>query len=98
MRPVLATLCLLLSSLALPAGEKKPAGEKEEGFVSLFNGADFTGWRFDERGAFRDKWPANWSVAGGVIKLSGGGSPHLASQWDYEDFELRLEWKAGTPK
>jgi len=68
--------------------------EKKEGFVSLFNGKDFTGWRFGPKSAPAERLPANWKVEDGLIKLAGGGSPHLASQWDYEDFELRLEWRA----
>lgn len=33
-------------------------------------------------------------MADGVIKLSGGGRPHLGSQWDYTDFDMRFEWRA----
>jgi predicted dehydrogenase len=68
-------------------------GQEEEGFVPLFSGKDFSGWRFSPASA-PDKLPRNWSVADGLIKLAGDGSPHLASQWDYDDFEVRLQWKA----
>jgi hypothetical protein len=67
--------------------------EIKDGFVSLFNGKDFSGWRFGNASAF-GKTPDNWSVAGELIKLKGGASPHLASQWDYEDFDVRIEWMA----
>jgi 3-keto-disaccharide hydrolase len=67
--------------------------EAKDGFISMFNGKDFSGWRFANSAAILEL-PKNWSVADGMIKLSGGGSPHLASQWDYEDFDMRFEWKA----
>lgn len=87
---------LLLSALALPAfarAETPEAAEKAEGFVALFNGTDFSGWRFDKDSAAGPR-PGNWTVEGGVIKLAGGGRPHLASQWDYEDFDVRLQWRS----
>src|ERR1700730_13232564 len=75
----------------MPAqGQTLTPEEGKEGFISLFNGKDFSGWRFSDNSAKAD----NWKVEDGVIKLSGGGKPHLASQWDFEDFEIRLEWRA----
>jgi hypothetical protein len=65
--------------------------EKKEGFVPLFNGKDFEGLRFSGKG---DVAPKNWSVGDGMIKLSGGGNPHLATQWPYSDFDVRIQWKA----
>lgn len=68
--------------------------QKEDGFMSLFNGKDFTGWRFSggkEDGAAE---APNWKVKDGVIFLTGGGSPHLATDKEYADFELRFEWRA----
>jgi 3-keto-disaccharide hydrolase len=84
---VLWVLCVPFSARAQSPDEIK------DGFVSLFNGKDFSGWRFGNASAF-GKTPDNWSVASELIKLKGGGSPHLASQWDYEDFDVRIEWMA----
>ena len=70
--------------------------EKKDGFVSLFDGKTFSGWRFGAKSTLPEKLPANWKVEDGLVKLSGGGSPHLASQWDYEDFEVRLQWRAAA--
>jgi hypothetical protein len=66
--------------------------EKQADFISMFNGQDFTGWRFTE--AEEPTQPKNWSIAEGVIKLSGGGSPHLATEREYADFEMRFQWRA----
>jgi hypothetical protein len=68
------------------------ADEKQQGFVSLFNGKDFTGWRFvGKEGETKDA--SNWKVADGLIQLSGGGSPHLSTDREFADFEMRFEWR-----
>jgi hypothetical protein len=88
---------ILLLAVAGAAGQASAQGvsdeERKEGFVALFNGKDFTGWRFD-KGPGVGKQPDNWKVEGGRIKLAGGSRPHLASQWDYEDFDVRFEWRS----
>lgn len=87
---------VLGSQQLLPAAELS-AEEKQAGFQSIFNGSDFTGWRF-----VGGKEPAteapNWKVADGVIQLSGGGSPHLSTDREYRDFEMRFEWRAMRDK
>jgi hypothetical protein len=85
-------IAALLSAVASAPAQKLSDDEARAGFVSLFNGKDFSGWRFGNDSA-AGKLPSNWKVEDGVIKLSGGGSPHLASQWDYDDFDFRLEWR-----
>ncbi len=76
--------------------------EKEAGWILLFNGQDFTGWR----GLGRDSVPAgHWEIEEGCIKkipsgevaLQQDGQPlqggDLMTQAVYSDFELYLEWK-----
>lgn len=87
---LLAFSCLTPSSLH---AQTLTDDEKRDGFVALFNGKDFSGWRFAEASALPEALPGNWKVMDGVIHLTGGGSPHLASQWDYEDFDVRLQWR-----
>ena len=70
----------------------------EKGFVPMFNGKNFSGWQFDQTYTLPEKLPDNWKVEEGVIKLSGGGRPHLGSQWDYEDFDMRFQWRAMREK
>jgi hypothetical protein len=94
-----ALLLLALPAFAQPAAAQKLTDEEvKEGFVSLFNGKDWSGWQFGGGYGLPDKVPANWSIGDGLIKLSGGGAPHLGTQWDYDDFEFRLEWRALKPK
>jgi hypothetical protein len=86
-----ASLCLSLSSLADELSDE----ERGAGFVSMFNGKDFTGWRFT--GDKAADAVTNWKVADGVIQLSGGGNPHLATETEYANFEMRFEWRALKP-
>lgn len=64
----------------------------EEGWVSLFNGEDFSGWEFASE-AGREVW----SIQDGVIdcdpKLQPRGDKTLWTEQEYEDFELRVEWR-----
>lgn len=90
-RTTLILACLLLSVVPLYA-QQLSEEEKEAGFVSMFNGEDFSQWRFTG-----DKAPPeveNWKVEDGVIKLSGGGNPHLGTEKEYADFEMRFQWRA----
>lgn len=91
---LLALVPLALLCVVPLQADEKAAPEKPEGFQELFNGRDFTGWRFSggkEDGATE---APNWKVKDGVIALSGGGSPHLATVDEYGDFDLRLQWRA----
>lgn len=70
--------------------------EKDAGFVSMFNGVDLKAWRFT--GKDTDPPPKNWKVERGVIKVTGGGSPHLATVYEFKDFEMRFQWRAMREK
>jgi hypothetical protein len=85
------TTTLLLVTLA-----GAPAATQQSGFVSLFNGKDFAGW----------KVPAgdngHWKVVDGVIdydaESEATGEKSLFSEKEFGDFVLRLEWRIkGTP-
>ncbi len=64
----------------------------EDGFVSLFNGKDLTGWRVHNNGD-----SGGWSAGGDVLCAIGRGQSWLMTEKDYGDFELRLEYKI-SPK
>lgn len=88
-------LCLVTCVCAEDADSVNELSETERnaGFVSMFNGKDFTGWRFEGKESPPKKLPDNWKVADGVIKLAGGGPPHLGSAKSYRDFEMIFEWR-----
>lgn len=89
LRGPLALVVLMLSALAAPA--------VDDGFESLFNGRDFTGWRFSLQKT-GDPWPDNWKIKDGVIYLTGAMRPHLVTTREFGDFEVKFEWRALTPK
>jgi hypothetical protein len=60
--------------------------QPKDGFVSLFNGKDLTGWRSPPN------QPGNWRVKDGVLIGSGAAFDSLfTTRTDYKNFHLRLE-------
>jgi len=66
-------------------------------FEDLFNGRDFTGWRFSLQKT-GDPWPDNWKIKDSVICLSGLMKPNLVTTRAFTDFEMKFEWRALTQK
>jgi hypothetical protein len=68
-----------------------------EGFIILFDGQSFNGWR----GYNKDTIPGKWIIEDGAIKVngSGQGEAHTAEGGDiifahkFKNFELSFEWK-----
>ncbi|MDR1526856.1 MAG: DUF1080 domain-containing protein [Dysgonamonadaceae bacterium] len=69
----------------------------DEGYIVLFDGESFNGWR----GYGKDNVPGKWVIEDGCIKFngSGGGEAQEADGGDiifnhkFKNFELLLEWK-----
>ena len=75
------------------------AKEKKEGWVLLFNGNDFTGWRQCNGTAM----PVNWVIEDNAMKVftgegkkpgSGANGDIIFSDKKYSNFELSIDWKA----
>src|SRR5438552_16999640 len=65
------------------AGDKDK--KSDDGWVSLFNGQDLTGWKT------HPKNPGQWRVENGVLVSSGKDTSHLFSERDdYKDFHFRI--------
>lgn len=73
--------------------------EKKAGWVILFNGRDFTGWRQCNGTAM----PANWKIEDQAMEVftAEGKQPGQPSNGDivygekkYKNFELSIDWKA----
>jgi hypothetical protein len=81
--PGLAVLTLLFASAGSQA--EKPKGD---GWKSLFNGKDFTGWNAKEI-------KNHWQVIDGVIDCNAeiGRGPSLKTKEEFKDFVLHLEWR-----
>jgi hypothetical protein len=84
------TLALVLSSLSslssLPLQAGEPPPNADAGFVPLFDGRTFDGWKIN------DATPQSWKIDGGMLQLTGGRS-HLFTTKAYEDFVVRFEWR-----
>ena len=64
---------------------------ENDGFVSLFNGKDFTGWKVPEGDN------GHWKVLNGVIDYDAESEAKeeksLVSQKEYGDYILRMDWR-----
>jgi hypothetical protein len=86
--PLVAALSL---ALALAAQATAQTAQPPAGFVPLFNGKDFTGWKVP------DGDNGHWKIVDGVIdydaQSDAPGDKNLWSVGEYGDFVLRLEWR-----
>jgi hypothetical protein len=78
-----ASVCLLLTVTMAIAQEN---AQKEEGFVPLFDGKSFAGWKVNEN------TPKSWKIENGMMVLMGG-SNSIYTEKKYDDFILRLEFR-----
>lgn len=76
-------------SLALPVDK--------DGYITIFDGKTFNGWR----GYGKDRVPSKWTIEENCIKFNGSGSGEaqdgdggdLIFAHKFKNFELELEWK-----
>ena len=100
-------LTLVAGALALAPGHVF-AGMNPDGFTSLFNGKDFSGWRAEnphdyvklkdakkiaaQRELDLKAFPKHWQIKDGVIYNDGFG-PYLCTVKDYGDVEFRIDFR-----
>ncbi len=84
MRPLstFASIAVILLVCSTRAEDVKPP----EGFTSLFNGTDLTGWKATGKMDV-------WKVQKGAIAVEKGGGGYLMTEKEFGDFELRFEYK-----
>lgn len=80
-------LTLALALLLQPLVTASAAQADAEGFVSLFNGRDLTGW------VNPNCAPETWSVRDGKIVCTGKPIGTLRTARQYENFILEFEWR-----
>jgi len=97
------TLLTLSAILLQPLNGQKPNTltneEKKEGWILLFNGSDFDGWRQCNGTAMPDNWKlddhAMMVFTGeGKDPGSGAGGDILYAEKKFRNFELSIDWKA----
>lgn len=76
---------LLVAVLAADSRAQEP--KAPEGFTSLFNGRDLSGWKVHAGKA------EVWGAEKGVMFCQGGGGGWLLTDKEFGDFELRLEFR-----
>jgi hypothetical protein len=91
-RLTLPVLLAFLLPIVLALGPAATAAEPPAGFVSLFNGKDFTGWKVPEGDN------GHWRIVDGVIDYDAQSEAPVPdkSVWsvgEYGDFVLRVEWR-----
>jgi len=91
MRPLPRLMVPLLLVAAIVVAPATRAADLPAGFVSLFNGKDFTGWKVPEGDN------GHWKIVNGVIDYDAlseaPGEKHLWTEKSYRDFVLRVEWR-----
>ncbi|HZT80833.1 MAG TPA: DUF1080 domain-containing protein [Gemmataceae bacterium] len=89
-------LLALAAGLALLA-PAAAADDKEEGFKPLFNGKDFTGFKF-VIGPKESEPGKTFTVTDGVIVVSGKPNGYFYTDKGYKNYVLRFDWKYADPK
>lgn len=96
---VLLLAAVLFAGTAFAQVNQLSKKEKKEGWVLLFNGKDFTGWRQCNGTAM----PANWVIEEDAMKVligegkqpgQGANGDILFSDKKFKNFELTIDWKA----
>lgn len=77
-----------MSFVSAVQADELSEGEKAEGWVSLFDGKTLNGWRNYKGKGVRD----GWKVVDGTMQHTKKGGDIITEE-QYEDFELKLEWK-----
>ena len=91
MRTTLKTSWWLASLFFLSAARlgAATAAEEKDGWISLFNGRDLTGWKVENAATF--------VVTNGNLRLVTGMG-WLRTEKEYTDFVLEAEWRALVPQ
>lgn len=87
------SLIPLFAALALTLRAADPAPAPNDGFVSLFNGKDLSGWTNVNTWQGVKGKKDTWGVSNGVITCTGQPTGFMRSEKQYENFVLELEWR-----
>lgn len=82
---------LTAAGLASPTSADDKEGQAgKDGFKPLFNGTDFTGWKFYIGNSDPKK---TWSVQDGVIVCTGHPNGYFYTDKKYKNYIIRYDWK-----
>jgi hypothetical protein len=86
---------LVVAALGFAAFFNVPSRAGDDGWIKLFNGKDFTGWKkfLDPK---KDADPEKiWTIKDGVIHCEGSVNGYLITEKEYENYVLKLQWRWG---
>jgi hypothetical protein len=95
MKSITAIAGLLVVVTALIALPPEPEGEKDNGWVKLFNGKDLSGWTVfldPKKEADRTKV---FTVQDGILVCEGAPFGYLITDKEYENYILKVQWRWG---
>jgi len=84
---------LLAISLSIFAFTGIATAQNSKG-TELFNGKDFSGWTFFERG--NTDPTKTWSISDGMIECTGKPTGFMRTEKKYSDFKVTVEWRFPT--
>jgi hypothetical protein len=87
-----AVASVLEQALATPVHATISADEAAAGWIALFDGTSFAGWKTWNGDASTHGAPRGWTIDDGAMLRSGDGGD-LTTIEDFADFELRYEWR-----
>lgn len=97
---ILSAVMFITGTAVAQKVNKLSSEERKEGWILLFNGRNFNGWRQCNGTAM----PANWMIEDQAMKVftgegkkpgQGANGDILYSVKKFRDFELSIDWKAG---
>jgi hypothetical protein len=98
---LIGALALFLAALGGWSSASRAGDFKvEEGYTSLFNGKDLTGWKLGKTGKVildgkTETANKKWHVDDGVIVIDGGGGDDIYTTQEFnKNFNLKLEFRA----
>jgi len=89
-------LCLALAAMGLAGFMSRSSVADDKGAaVKLFNGNNLDGWKVFLDPKKKADPEKIWSVHDGVIVCEGSVNGYLITEKEYENYELRLQWRWG---
>lgn len=67
----------------------------EAGFEALLNGRDLSGWKIYVDPLAKNPTEQPWSVRDGLLVCEGSTKGYLATEREFGDFVLKLQWRWG---
>jgi hypothetical protein len=93
MKRTIESLVAAIAPCAFLATIASAIGASDEGFESLFNSKDLTGWRYGVRGDGPNKAGAGYQVQDGVLYCTKEDGGNLFTEKEYGDFVFRFEFR-----